>query len=212
VIAAGEELPAFSAHCPLMSLPAVFGTELGTIPDELPYLGCGVGLRRNDDSRLAVGLAWAGNPKYKADGERSTRLETFLPLLRKAGIRWVSLQKGAVAEIQAARLRWECEVGDGCSEDGDLGDTAAVMAGLDLVISTDTVIAHLAGAMGKPLWILLPWQADWRWMQERETTPWYPLARLFRQGRRGDWPGLVERVCRELEGVKEAGKMGGVGL
>ena len=93
-----------------------------------------------------------------------------------------------------------------------MSDTAAVIDGLDLVITTDTVIAHLAGAMGKPVWILLPWQADWWWMQERETTPWYGMARLFRQAGRGDWPGLVKRVNKELDAVRRAGKMGDVGL
>ena len=212
VVGAGDGLPDFTAHCPLMSLPAMLGTEVGTVPKEVPYLGVGLDGETRRDGRLVVGMAWAGNSKYKADGERSTRLETFLPLLRVPGVRWVSLQKGAEAEIAAVRARWECEVEDGCSRDRDLADAAAVVAGLDLVITTDTVMAHLAGAMGKRVWILLAWQADWRWMQERETTPWYSTARLFRQARRGDWAGLVERVRMELDGLLCAEKIGGVGL
>jgi len=216
VVGGGDALPAFSRHCPLMSFPAVMGTEVRMIPCQVPYLVVGLGpeLETRTEGRLAVGVAWAGNPRYKADGERSTRLETFLPLLKRTGIRWVSLQKGAEAEIQVVRERLPagCELKDGCSADRDLADTAAVIAGLDMVITTDTVIAHVAGAMGKPVWILLPWQADWRWMQERETTPWYPTARLFRQARRHGWGELVERVSHELEERMYGGKIGGVGL
>jgi hypothetical protein len=215
-VEAGPGMAESTAHCPLMSLPAVLGIEEGTIPTEVPYLlpasGVGSDAEAREDGRLAVGVAWAGNPKYKADGERSTRLETLLPLLRVPGVRWVSLQKGAEVEIAALQAKWGDELEDGCSEDRDLADAAAVVARLDLVITTDTVMAHLAGAMGKPVWILLAWQADWRWMQERETTPWYSTARLFRQARRGDWAGLVERVGMELDGLIRAGKIGGVGL
>ena len=221
VITAGKRPPEFgmtiTAHCALMSLPALFGTEEGAIPGAAGYLAkCARAEGARRDGRLAVGVAWAGNPDYKADGERSTRLETLLPLLSMAGIGWVSLQKGpeVATEIAAVvkRLPEGWNVEDGCSVDRDLADTAEVIAGLDLVITTDTVIAHLAGAMGKPVWILLAWQGDWRWMQERETSPWYRTARLFRQARRGDWAGLVERVRGELEAVKCAGQMGGVGL
>jgi hypothetical protein len=152
-----------------------------------------------------VGIAWAGNPKYRADHERSTRLATFLPLLEagvqagvQGGIRWVSLQKGGEPLAEIAQLPEGIVVVDGCSQDGDLADAAAVIANMDLVITTDTAVAHLAGALGRPLWLLLPWQADWRWMQETETSPWYPGARLFRQSAPNDWGELMERVAREL--------------
>jgi ADP-heptose:LPS heptosyltransferase len=148
-----------------------------------------------------VGLAWAGNPRYKGDRARSTQLETFLPLLREAGpaveAMWISLQKGEPSE-QLTRLPDDVFVWDGSSCDRDLAETAALVAGLDLVITTDTCIAHLAGAMDKPVWILLPHLSDWRWMQKIETTPWYPSARLFRQRAPGDWQGVMERVCVEL--------------
>jgi hypothetical protein len=150
---------------------------------------------------LRVGLAWAGNPRYKADRHRSMHLESLFPLLRTPGITWVSLQKGAAAE-QLARLPVDVFVWDGCSRDCDLAETAALVATLDLIITTDTCIAHLAGAMGKPVWILLPHLSDWRWMQQIETTPWYPTARLFRQRTPGDWAEVQERIIAELRGFR----------
>jgi tetratricopeptide (TPR) repeat protein len=200
--------PDFDLECPLLSLPAVFRTSMDTVPWEGAYLGADAELAAKKRAEfpsaadgLRVGLAWAGNPRYKADRARSTRLETFLPLLRGTGpavkATWISLQKGDPAE-QLAALPKEVFVWDGSSREKDLAETAAIIAGLDLVITTDTCVAHLAGAMEKPVWILLPHLADWRWMQEIETTPWYPSAWLFRQASPGDWPGVLERVAREL--------------
>ena len=130
-------------------------------------------------------------------------LQTLLPLLRAHDVRWVSLQKGTAAE-QLAGLPGDVMVLDGSSRERDLAETAALVAMLDLVITTDTCIAHLAGAMGKPVWILLPHLADWRWMQEKETTPWYPTARLFRQRERGDWAGVMTRVIAALDSFGQA--------
>ena len=144
-----------------------------------------------------IGLNWAGNPSYRADRERSTHLTTFLPLLEIPGIQWISLQKGDPAS-QIAHLPPHIALYDGSSHDRDLADTAALIANLDLVITTDTAVAHLAGAMGKPLWLLLPWQSDWRWMQAPPTTPWYPTARLFRQSSSNNWPELIQRVIQEI--------------
>ncbi len=146
---------------------------------------------------LRIGLAWAGNPRYKADLQRSVKLATLLPLLRAPGLTWIALQKGEAAE-QLAALPGDVFVWDGSSRDRDLAETAALVATLDLVVTTDTSIAHLAGAMARPVWILLPHLSDWRWMQETETTPWYPTARLFRQRAPGDWAGVVERVIGKL--------------
>jgi ADP-heptose:LPS heptosyltransferase len=119
------------------------------------------------------------------------------------GIRWISLQKGEPAsqipEIQRILPPNLSSLHDGCSRDRDFADTAALVANLDLVITTDTAVAHLAGALGKPLWLLLPWQSDWRWMQDRLTTPWYPTARLFRQSSPNNWPELIARVASELQ-------------
>jgi len=195
----------FDLECPLMSLPAVFRTTPETVPWQGAYLGARPNLAHEKSEQfpslperpLRVGLAWAGNPGYKADRQRSTRLDTFLPLLRVPGITWISLQKGAAAE-QLPTLPHDVFVWDGSSRDRDLAETAALVSTLDLVIATDSCIAHLAGATGKPVWILLPHLADWRWMQKIETTPWYPTARLLRQSRPGDWTGLVQRVIAEL--------------
>ena len=200
----GAVVTDFDFECPLMSLPAVFGTTVETVPWPGAYLEADLEAAAekwrqfpDEGSRLRVGLAWAGNPRYKTDRLRSVRVETLLPLLRMPGCTWISLQKGEAAE-QLATLPDDVYVSDGSSRDRDLAETAALVATLDLVITTDTCIAHLAGAMGKPVWILLPHLGDWRWMQERDTTPWYPTARLLRQKVPGDWPGLMKRVAGEL--------------
>ena len=202
---AGHDLE-FDLECPLMSLPSVFGTTVETVPWPGAYMGVeaeAVAEKRirfpSTRPGLRVGLAWAGNPRYKADNLRSMKLTTLLPLLETPGFTWISLQKGEAAE-QLAGLPGGIRVLDGSSRDRDLAETAALLATIDLVITTDTCIAHLAGAMGKPVWIVLPHLADWRWTQERETTPWYPTARLFRQKAPGDWQGLVERVIGCLSG------------
>ncbi len=205
----GAEVQEFDLECPLMSLPSVFGTTVDTVPRPGAYLSAepaAIDEKRgqfcNMNPGLRVGLAWAGNPHYKADRLRSACLSTLMPLLRTTGFTWISLQKGEAA-AQLAGLPDDVFVCDGSSRDRDLAETAALVATLDLVITTDTCIAHLAGAMGKTVWILLPYLADWRWMQDRETTPWYPAARLLRQSAPGDWPGLVERVMRELQNYQQ---------
>ena len=209
---------AYDYECPLMSLPAVFGATVETVPCTGPYLAADPEAA-HDKLRafpshhpgLRVGLAWAGNPRYKADRQRSMHLETLLPLLTQARVNWISLQKGDAAR-QLSELVSElpgdsnCAINiqDGSSCDRDLAETADLMATLDLVITTDTSIAHLAGAMALPVWILLPHLADWRWMQQTETTPWYPTARLFRQPTPGDWEGVLQRAVRELAELRLA--------
>ncbi len=205
----GAETVEFAFECPLLSLPAVFDTTIDTVPWQGAYLGAGIGsdaelaaeklgASHAAPDRLRIGLAWAGNPRYKADGARSVHLQTLLPLLHNVDAHWISLQKGEAA-AQLGELPGDVSVVDGSSADRDLADTAALVAALDLVITTDTCVAHLAGAMGKPVWILLPHLADWRWMEQVETTPWYPTARLFRQSSPGDWAGVVERVTQHLD-------------
>lgn len=212
----GAKPPQFDLECPLLSLPAIFSTTVETVPwpgaylGAEPYLACQKKAQFPDlrfhpsphigERPLRIGLAWAGNPRYKADGQRSTNLKTLLSLLRTPGITWISLQKGAAAE-QLASLPSDVFVWDRCSHDRDLAETAALAATLDLIITTDTCIAHLAGAMGKPVWILLPHLSDWRWMQEIEVTPWYPTARLFRQRTPGDWAGVVDHMTGELSSL-----------
>jgi hypothetical protein len=207
----GARPPDFDLECPLLSLPAVFGTTIDTVPWPGAYLGADRALAFQRQQKtpyvrtidqagihpLRVGLAWAGNPRYKADRQRSMKLHTLLPLLRTPGINWISLQKGPGAD-QLSSIAGNVFVWDGASRDVDLAETAALLATLDLVITTDTSIAHLAGAMAKPVWILLSHLGDWRWMQKIETTPWYPSARLFRQSEPGDWAGVVERAIGEL--------------
>lgn len=203
----GEELPPFDLHCPLMSLPRAFGTTLEEIPGAVPYL-------RPDPQRVArwrarmaegeggdggdlrVGLLWAGNPGFKGDRDRSPRLRPLLPLFEVPGVRFFGLQMGDGRQDMAGlALPRFTDLG---AEIGDFGDSAAIMANLDLVISSCTAPAHLAGALGVPLWVLLPFSPDWRWLLEREDSPWYPTARLFRQPRRGDWATVVERVRAAL--------------
>jgi tetratricopeptide (TPR) repeat protein len=216
VVPVGEKPPEFDLECPLLSLPAVFGTTVETVPWPGAYLGADPALSEekrftfpgfrdlNSGERpLRVGLAWAGNSRYKADPQRSMELKTLIPLLRAPGVTWISLQKGPAAE-QLSTIGGSAFVWDGSSEDEDLAETAATMATLDLVITTDTCIAHLAGAMARPVWILLPHLSDWRWMQGVETTPWYPTARLLRQESPGDWEGVVNRVLRELDEFRMA--------
>jgi len=213
ILLPGARPPEFDLECPLMSLPAVFGATVETVPWQGAYLGADPELVLQKGLRfpnlqpglapLRVGLAWAGNPAYKADRQRSTRLKTFLPLLRLPGIDWFSLQKGTPAG-QLADLPGDVLVWDGSSRDRDLAETAALIATLDLVISTDTCVAHLAGAMAKPVWILLPYLSDWRWMQHRATTPWYPTARLLRQRSPGDWADLIERIIGALTRLQRA--------
>jgi len=196
--------PPFDLECPLMSLPAVFRTTVDSVPWTGAYLGADPALAREKDVLLEssgpgprVGLCWAGNPRYKADRQRSMHLTTLLPLLRVEQVSWISLQKGEAA-AQIHELPADVLLRDGSSAERDLAETAALIAGLDLVITTDTCVAHLAGAMGKPVWILLPHLSDWRWMQGIETTPWYPTARLFRQPSPGDWQGVLDRILLEL--------------
>jgi len=207
IVARGGLLPEFDLECPLMSLPAVFETTLETVPWPGAYLGVApeswpqtIGNFSKNSSishALRVGIAWAGNPRYRADWQRSMDLNALLPLLRMPGVDWISLQKGPAAE-QLKTLPDDVLLRDGSSHEKDLAETAALVASLDLVITTDTCVAHLAGAMGKPVWILLPHLADWRWMQETEFTPWYPTARLLRQTSPGDWAALVDRASCEL--------------
>ncbi len=197
----------FELECPLLSLPAVLGTTVETVPWQGAYLGADPELAIEkwmqfpdllpNERTLRVGLTWAGNPRYKADRWRSMHLATLLPLLRNPGVTWISLQKGRAAE-QLTGLPGDVFVWDGSSRDRDLAETAALVATLDLVVTTDTCIAHLAGAMAKPVWILLPHLGDWRWMEKTETTPWYPTARLFRQSVPGDWAEVLERVIPAL--------------
>jgi tetratricopeptide (TPR) repeat protein len=205
VIPRGALLPAFDYYCPLLSLPLAFGTTLETIPAEVPYVapaGADVAAwrRRLPQRRPLVGLAWSGERSHDNDSNRSIRFERLAPLFDRTNVQFVSLQRDVRGE-DAAVLK-DCagilQIGH---EFCDFADTAAAMTLLDAVISVDTSVAHLAGAMGKPLLLLLPFAADFRWLRERPDSPWYPTARLFRQPRLGDWEGVVDAVGHQLKQI-----------
>jgi ADP-heptose:LPS heptosyltransferase len=186
----------------LLSLPLAFATELATIPAAIPYIApaqhdVAPWRERLPHRRPLIGLVWSGERSHDNDRNRSLRLETLLPLLKTPGVTFVSLQH-EVRDEDAALLRQQSavvHVGDRLS---DFADTAAVVSLLDAVISADTAVAHLAGAMGKPLLLLLPFGADFRWLRERDDSPWYPTARLFRQPAFGDWTSVVEAVRSQI--------------
>jgi ADP-heptose:LPS heptosyltransferase len=151
---------------------------------------------RPSSRRPVVGIAWAGRVSHPKDRERSLSLRQLIPYLIDS-VQWISLQK----EIRPVDSAWLSErpIWTAQQEIGDFADLAALIANVDLVISVDTAVAHLAGALGKPVWILLPHVADWRWLQDRDDSPWYPSARLFRQSSRGDWTSVLDRVAAALQ-------------
>jgi tetratricopeptide (TPR) repeat protein len=203
VIGKGEQVPAFDLHCPLMSLPLAFNTRLETIPAKIPYLSgaseptafCSDWLIKSTAPK--IGIAWAGNPSHANDRLRSIALPRLMPLLSAAKFQFVSIQK----DLRDGDLKFLREhpqlihLGDKIA---DFSETAAIMSHLDLVVAVDTAVAHLAGALGRPVWVLLDHTPDWRWMVQREDSPWYPSARLFRQRAAGDWGSVVGRVVEAL--------------
>ena len=203
VVAQGEPEPQFDLHCPLMSLGRIFDTTLNTIPQTIPYIRADVTLVEQWRTRLApfkdklkIGLAWAGNATHIFDRERSLPLSMLAPLGQIDGAHFFSLQKGPRA--QQAKSPPMSNFTDFTESLDDFADTAALVENLDLVIAVDTAIVHLAGAMGKPAWVLLPFAPDWRWMLHREDSPWYPALRLFRQPTRGDWDTPIGKIVEQL--------------
>lgn len=202
VVAKGEPLPAYDCHCSPLNLPYIFQTGEETIPDQLPYLFPDPAIARQwkarlgeKPERLKVGLVWAGNPSHKKDRHRSLDLERLAPLLDIPGIQFYSLQVGARAE----QVRSYPAIIDLSSELTDFDQTAGAVCALDLVITVDTSVAHLSGALGEPVWTLLPWIPDWRWLTRGEGSRWYPSMRLFRQTERGDWESVVARMAAALQ-------------
>lgn len=202
VIGKQQALPPHDLHIPLMSLPAVLGTRLATIPAALPYVREDAARAAQWQARLGtggkprVGLAWAGNPKHDNDSQRSLPLRKMRRLLRP-GLECIALQRDLSA-ADRLQLASEPALRSYAAAQTDFAETAALVAQLDLVICVDTAIAHLAGAMGKPTWLLLPHAPDWRWMLDREDSPWYPGMRLFRQRQPGDWDEVLDRVDAAL--------------
>lgn len=207
IIGRGDPLPHFDVHCPLLSLPGIFRTSLATIPTGAPYLLAERDLvelwrERLPKDGFLVGINWQGNPTAAVEQGRSVPLRHFAPLAAIPGIRLISLQKyHGLEQLGDRPAGMKVEV---LSPEFDRGpdafiDTAAIMANLDLVISSDTSAAHLAGALGRPVWVLLRHLPEWRWLLGREDSPWYPTAKLFRQTEPGDWEGMMARVAVELQ-------------
>jgi ADP-heptose:LPS heptosyltransferase len=207
VIARGETPPPFDCHCPLLSLPLAFGTELATIPANIPYLRPHAERvaqwrpRLPDNGRLRVGICWAGSKDHLNDRNRSMPLDRFATLLSVPNLDFICIQK-EVGAADAAVLDQHGVLQLGREFD-DFADTAAVVATLDLLVSVDTSVAHLAGAMGKPVALLVPFSPDFRWLLYRTDSPWYPSMRLFRQTAIGDWSGPLEKLRAELEAVAQ---------
>jgi Flp pilus assembly protein TadD len=202
-----DSLPPFDYYCPLLSLPFAFGTTMATIPATTPYLHAEPSQWADFLDTLPglkVGLVWAGQSRTEQphavaiDKRRSMRLADMAPLLSVAGCSFVSLQLGPPAS-QMEALSLGTALHDVSGRMNDWADTAELIAGLDLVISVDTAVAHLAGALGKPVWMLNRFDSCWRWFLHRDDSPWYPSMRQFRQASRGDWAGVIEWVRRALE-------------
>jgi tetratricopeptide (TPR) repeat protein len=209
VVLGDEEPPPFDCQCPLLSLPLAFKTRLETIPAKVPYLSVSAERmnvwkgRLPDTEKPRIALAWAGNSQFRGDRRRSIGLAALAPLLSVPDVQFISIQKD-LREGDDDILRNHPELVVLGPELRDFSDTAAVMSQVDLVISSDTAVVHLAGALGRPVWMLLEYVPDWRWMIDREDSPWYPTARLFRQRRAGDWEGVVASVSDELQRFERA--------
>jgi tetratricopeptide (TPR) repeat protein len=204
VIVEGALLPEFEVFVPLMSLPRILGTTLDSVPAEVPYLKADESLAGQWSGELdpargfKIGIAWQGNPRYRRDRERSFRLAQLEPVARLADVRLFSLQKGFGTE-QLGEVGGRFAVTDLGGRPADFMEIAAVMRHLDLVIAPDTSLAHLAGALGVPVWVALSCASDWRWLADRLDSPWYPTMRLFRQTTSGDWDEVFERIASALE-------------
>jgi hypothetical protein len=198
IVGRGEELPKFDVHCPLSSLPLIFDTRLESIPTKIPYIYVEPKLIQkwrnkvqHDEFKTKIGLVWAGR------SISSCSLETFSTIAQIDNITFYSLQKGE-AKKQAKNPPKGMSFIDLTEDINDFSDTAALIENLDLIITVDTAVAHLAGALGKSVWTLLPFVPDWRWMLNRDDSPWYPTMRLFRQPSLGDWESVIDKIKDEL--------------
>lgn len=202
-----EPLPEFDVQCPMLSLPLAFSTRIETIPAATPYLRAPEGrdweARLGSKKRPRIGIAWSGNPHHVHDRKRSIPLSAFLPLL-SFDATFVSLQKDIRANDDAI-LRERSDILNFGPVLKDFAETAALISCLDLVIAVDTSVVHLAGALGKPFWVLVPFLPDWRWLLDREDSPWYSTARLFRQDNTRNWDKVIVRVGAALKGLKPDG-------
>jgi ADP-heptose:LPS heptosyltransferase len=217
VLPTAEPQATFDVQAALSSLPRIFETTLQTIPNVVPYLRADANLVEYWRKELAplggfkIGIAWQGNPNHHWDRYRSVPLSHFESLAKVEGVKLVSLQKGAGAEQlhagqianlpEAAERLSILDLKDRLDKTDAFVDTAAILMNLDLVITVDTALAHLAGALGVPVWVALAITPDWRWLLEREDSPWYPTLRLFRQRRFGEWDEVFERMASEIHQV-----------
>jgi hypothetical protein len=205
VIPSGRQAPPCDYHVPLLNIPRYFNTTFGNIPAEVPYLRAPDGtvtptIQRAAGTKLAVGIVWAGKPSHNNDKNRSTALERFLTLADLPGVSLYSLQKGLrTADIQT--LGAQALIQDVGSKLTDFAETAALLPQLDLLVSVDTAVVHLAGALGVPTFVLMPYTPDWRWLRGRDDTPWYPTLRLFRQTKPREWDSVFDRVRAAVQAL-----------
>jgi hypothetical protein len=203
VLALDGPVPNADCQCPLMSLPHVFGTTLASLPADVPYLHAEAQrvqtwrARLPANDRPRAGIVWSGNPSHGNDRNRSIPLQIFQGI-DPGNVQFVALQPQVRESDRAALAAWT-GLFDAGPQLRDFGETAALLEALDLVVTVDTSVAHLAGALGRPVWMLLPFAPDWRWMLERADTPWYPTMRLYRQRKPGDWSQIVAQVQRDLQ-------------
>jgi Tetratricopeptide repeat len=207
VLERGDPLPPFDLHCPLLSLPLAFRTELDSIPATIPYLSVpperiyrwrtALGLRR----AKRIGIAWSGNPNHRNDASRSIPLARFARLLAPHPDREFHVLQAEIREADRPVLASLPHVREHSRQLRDFADTAALVSLMDLVISVDTSVAHLAGALGWPVWLLLASLGDWRWLLERDDSPWYPSFWLFRQKVRGEWSDVLAEVETQLDAM-----------
>lgn len=205
VVAFGEPSPGFDIRCPLLSLPGIFKTSMASIPSEVPYIFPGEdivshwgGILSGHRKELNIGIAWAGSPGHVNDRNRSLPLEMLEPLMDIKNAAFFSLQK-ELANPNDIELMKKMNIRDYTGDIRDFSDTAGIIMNLDLVISVDTSVVHLAGALGRPVWTLLPFSPDWRWLLDRDDSPWYPTMRLFRQPSPGDWTSVINKVIADLK-------------
>ena len=198
---------AFDVHCPIVSLPLLLGTTLETIPAKVPYVSVDSAEAMQWRERLNlskdvlnVGLVWAGSAVNKNDRNRSAKLNDFAPLAKIPGVRWISLQLGSPAQ-QLAQRKAGWKIDDPTPDVRDFSD-AALMTQLDLILTVDTSVAHVAGALACPVWVVVPFVPDFRWLLDRDDSPWYPTMRLFRQKRAGDWKGVIDQVGAALGSLR----------
>jgi hypothetical protein len=214
----GSPLPPFDVQAPLLSLPGILGTTMTSIPADVPYLRADAARVEHWRQVLApvsgfkIGIAWRGSKAYQWDRYRSVSLALFDTLARLKGVRLINLQKGPGTEEIPAFQEWMgdkitgdapalLDFGDRLDAAGDFLDTAAVLMNLDLVVTVDSVLTHLAGAIGVPVWLALSTMPEWRWFLERSDSPWYPSVRIFRQRRLGQWVDLFERIAAAVRGL-----------